>query len=298
MTRPINLRQIEAFKALIEHGTVSRAATVIHLSQPAVSKLIANLERTTELRLFDRAKGVLVPTETALQLYDEVDRIYGSVRQVENAIETVRRTAQGRLLIGVMPALAGRFIQHAVSNFLEDHEDVFCSIQARSSQWIIDGVVTRRLDLGLVESGLNHPDLVVEPLMERAQVCIMPNDHPLATKDVIRPRDLHDIPFLSVNPDSHPGHDLETQLGKHGIRPKISIIANLTTTLCELVAAGHGVSLVHPFLTSGLEHRLKIRKFRPEIPFNVQLCRRSDIRNTQIIDEFAKRLRATSAHVV
>jgi len=66
MTRKINLRQIEAFKAVIEQGTISRAAELIHISQPAMSKLILNLEFDTDPHLFD--PGRLAPTTQAWEL--------------------------------------------------------------------------------------------------------------------------------------------------------------------------------------------------------------------------------------
>ena len=82
MRRHINLRQIEAFKGVIENGTVSRASQLLNISQPAMSKLIAHLEADTGLRLFDRVKGRLAPTEHAMRLYEEVGRIFAGVRQL------------------------------------------------------------------------------------------------------------------------------------------------------------------------------------------------------------------------
>ena len=97
MPRRITLRQVEAFKAVIEHGTVSRAAEIMHVSQPAMSKLIAHLEEDTGLTLFDRLKGRLAPTQRGMRLYEEIDRIFAGLRQVENAIDTIRRDQQRRL---------------------------------------------------------------------------------------------------------------------------------------------------------------------------------------------------------
>src|SRR3954454_15854910 len=118
MARRINLRQVEAFKAVIEYGTVSRAAEMMNVSQPAMSKLIAHLEEDTGLRLFDRLKGRLAPTRRGMRLYEEIDRIFAGVRQVENAVEAIRREEQGQLLVGVMPALSRSFIQQATMGFL------------------------------------------------------------------------------------------------------------------------------------------------------------------------------------
>jgi DNA-binding transcriptional LysR family regulator len=168
MRRHFNLRQIEAFKAVIEYGSVSSAAQMVHISQPAMSKLIAHFESDTGLKLFDRVKGRLAPTECGMRLYKEIDRIFAGVRQVENAAEAIRREEQGRLAVGVLPALAGSFIQRATTGFLEDRHNVFCSVESLTSQWIVDRLVARKLDVGLVSGRIDNPYVTLEPLMEPA----------------------------------------------------------------------------------------------------------------------------------
>jgi hypothetical protein len=76
VSRGLNLRQIEAFKAVIEFGTVSRAAEVLNVSQPAVSKLLTHLEAATGLKLFDRRQGRLATTPQGMRLYEEIERIF------------------------------------------------------------------------------------------------------------------------------------------------------------------------------------------------------------------------------
>jgi hypothetical protein len=84
------LRQIEALKAVIEHSTVSAAAKVLHVSQPAMSKLIAHLEAEAGLQLLARIKGRLTPTEPGMRLYDEVDRtlaVWPTTKHTSSATE-------------------------------------------------------------------------------------------------------------------------------------------------------------------------------------------------------------------
>jgi len=297
MPRHLNLRQIESFKALIESGTVSRAALLLNISQPAMSKMIANLEFDTGLRLFDRVKGRLAPTEHAMRLYEEVDRIFAGVRQVENAVDAIRREEQGRLAIGVMPALAGTFIQRATMGFLKERPNVFCSVQSLSSQWIIDWLVTRQLDVGLVEPGLDNPYVAFEPVMEHALVCIMPPDHPLAEKTHIEPQDLDQQPFIALEPDSFTGHRVAKMFETYKVNVETVLIANVAPTLCEFVAAGLGVSLVHPLIVSALDSRVVMRRFEPEIMFNFQLCRSVDSRNANLVDAFAEQLRLVGGEI-
>jgi DNA-binding transcriptional LysR family regulator len=297
MARRINLRQIEAFKAVIEYGTVSRAAETMHVSQPAMSKLIAHLEEDSGLQLFDRLKGRLAPTARGMRLYEEIDRIFAGVRQVENAIDTIRRDEQGRILIGVMPALSGSFIQQATSAFLAGHPDVYCSIQSRSSQWVADGLVTHKLDIGLIVAPIDNPYIVAEPLLSQPVVCILPPGHPLAAKRVIEPADLAGVPFVSFDPESHTSQRVTNVLRAHDIELNIAMVVNVSPTLCEFVAAGAGISLVHPLIVGGLRERLTIRRFEPEIQLDFQLCRIRDSRNARLVDAYLKVTRETATAI-
>lgn len=297
MPRHINLHQVEAFKAVIENGTVSRAAEILHVSQPAMSKLIAHLEFDTGLKLFDRHKGRLAPTANGMRLYGEIDRIFAGLRQVDNAVDAIRREEQGRISIGVLPALAGSFIQRTTTAFLKSRPNVFCSIQSRSSWGIVDWVVARKFDVGLVDDGFKNPYVTLEPLMEQPMVCVMPIGHPLTAKTTIEPCDLDQIPFVSFPLDSDTGHRVGTVLKTYGVKPKIVLVANFVLTVCEFVAAGLGVSLVHPVLASGARHQLAVRRFTPDVCDTVVLCRNADSRNADLVDIFAQKLRETAEEV-
>lgn len=286
MRRPLSLRQIEAFKAVIEHGTISRAAAVLHVSQPAMSKMIAHLESDADLTLFDRLKGRLAPTQRGMRLYDEIDRIFAGVQQVENAIDAIQREDQGRIAIGVMPALSGSFVQQVTTGFLQRHPQAFCVVESRSSHRITEWLVTRKVDVGLVESGVDNPYLVSESLMEHPLVCVMPAGHALAAKSLVRPADLEGLPFVSFTPEGFTGQRVAAMLAAQGVCPNVVLVASVAPTLCEFVAAGHGVSLVHPLMVKGFGERLVVRRFEPAIPHDFRICRSRDSRNAHLVADF------------
>ena len=297
MTRPVNLRQIEAFKAVIESGTVSGGAELLNVSQPAMSQLIAHLEFDSGLRLFDRVKGRLVPTDRGLRLYDEVGRIFAGVRQVQNAVEAIQREDQGTLAVGVMPALASSFVPRALPSFLQSGGNVFCTVQQLSSQRILEWLIARKLDVGLIGAGFDHPYVTLEPLMEHPLVCIMPRDHPLTAKRKIIPSDLHDVAFVTLHPDTNVGRNVSAMCEAHGVRTRTIAVANVAPTLVECVIAGVGVSLVHPLAVSGREQYVAVRRFEPEIMYHFQLGRIADNRNAGLIETFAEELRRTAAQL-
>lgn len=298
MARSLNLRQVEIFKAVIEQGTVSRAAETAFISQPAASKLLVQLEADHGLKLFDRHKGRLVPTAQALRLYEEIDRIFAGVRQVESAIAFIKREEQSRLFVGVIPALAGAFIQKATMKFLGQNPDVYCSIESLSSQWIAEYILNRKLDIGLVSSRVDNPYLVTEPVLEHNLICIMPPGHPLSAQDIIRPEHLDGTPFISFQPGSYTGQKIEKIFDSYDINPNVVLTAAASPTVCEFVAGGLGISLVHPLFVAGMGGRIVTRPFEPGTPFDFLLCYLRDARSAHLISKFVAETRAVAGQQI
>ena len=152
--RDPSLRQLEALVAVVEAGTVSRAAEMLHISQPAASKLIQDLEADTGLRaFFERESGRLVPTSRGMRLYEEVESIFGGVHQLARAVDAIRRRqSMDILVIGTMPALSGRYMgQDMLASFrITTLRKCSCPIEARSSQFLTEAVLLRRLDVALL----------------------------------------------------------------------------------------------------------------------------------------------------
>lgn len=298
MPRALNLRQIEIFKALIEHGTVSRAAEALYISQPAASKLLMQLEKDNGLKLFDRYKGRLVPTAQGLRLHEEVARIFVGVRQVESAIGLIKREDQGRLVVGVIPALSGAYIQRTTMSFLKRNPNVYCWIKSPSSQWIPEYVLTRVLDIGIVTARVENPFIVTEPLFEHPLLCIMPLGHPLAERKVVRPDDLNGVPFVAFNTETYTGQKVSAMFDAYDVRSNVVLTADSNSTLCHFVAAGLGVSLVHPLFIAGVEKQVVVRPFEPTIPLDFLVCFGRDARNLPLISEFASEAKSMATSFI
>lgn len=297
MQRALNLRQIEAFKAVIEQGSVSRAAEVLYISQPAVSKLLAHLEDESGLTLFDRVRGKLAPTRQGMRLYDEVDRIFAGMRQLEQAIDSIRRDEQRHLTVGVLPALSGSFIRRVTMSFLKTNPGVTVSIQTRGSQFVADWLVTRQLDLGLVGSLVDNPYIEREPLMEHPLVCALPPTHPLCKRKIVRPRDLDNEPFVSFSPPSLTRRLVDSLFQRQKVHLNSVVETDTAPSVCEFVAAGLGVSLIHPLFADGAQGRLALRRFEPKVDYHFQLCRMPASPNSGLVDAFFQGARQVAEEV-
>jgi DNA-binding transcriptional LysR family regulator len=297
MNKSLNLRQVEAFKAVIELGTVSRAADALLVSQPAVSKLLSKLEEDTGLTLFDRVRGKLAPTSHGMRLYEEIDRVFTGLRQLEQAVESIRRDEQRQLTVGVMPALSGSFVRRVTMNFIKAHPNVHVSIQTRGSQFLADWLVTRQIDVALVGSRVENPYIDREPLISSPLFCAMPMNHVLTKKRVIRASDLDGVPFVSFATGSQTDELVQKAFDAVGARLNFVLDTVTAPTVCEFVAAGMGVSLIHPLFAEGTQGRIALRRFDPEIFFKFQLCRMRASRNARLIEAFMHEARVVAQEV-
>lgn len=297
MRSTLNLRQIEAFKAVVEHGTVSQAAEVLGVSQPAVSKLLAHLEATTGLTLFDRVRGKLACTQHGMRLYEEIDRTFSGLRQLERAVESLRRDKQRSLNVGVLPALSGSFIRRVTSEFLAEHPDVRVSIRTRGSQFLAEWLAGRQIDVALLGSRVDNPYIDREPLFEYPLICALPVNHELTRKRIIRPGDLSGVPFVGFSTDSQTHGLVMKAFESVGAELNVVLTTDTAPTVCEFVAAGQGVSLIHPLFANGMQNRLVLRRFAPELQFHFQLCRAQASRNAALVESFIQHARAVAARV-
>lgn len=292
MPRRLSLRQLEAFKAVMDLGTAARAADVLNISQPAMSKLLAHLEEDTGFQLFDRKGGRLLPTARARHLHAEINRVFLGVQQVERAVEVLRRQDQGHLVIGVLPALSGAVMQRVITRFRTLRPNVYLSIIACSSQSIAEQVRMRHIDVGLINFEIDDPDIAAEPIAPHPLVCILPPGHPLTQKDFLSPSNLLDVPMVAFERSGYTGRIIERALATLDCRPDIILEASTASLIGELVAAGTGVALFHPIHVYSVRHQVEVRHFYPEIPFNLVLCKRNDVRSSDLVNTFAQAMKS------
>ncbi len=289
------LRQLEALMAVVEAGTVSRASEILRISQPAASKLIQDLEADTGLRLFDRESGRLVATARGMRLYEEVERIFGGVHQVARVVDAIRREEHGRLVIGTLPALSGPFISQVLKVFLERYPNVFISVEVRSSQYLAEAVLSRRLDVALVTRSLEHSSVLIEPLEGSPVVAVFPIGHSLGSKQEISAHDLADEPFIAFAPTGLTRLKVEAVFEAQGVRPNIVMEATTAQNVLEFVAVGLGVTVADPLSLGFVGERVIVRPFRPSLTIDYQIVRPVRARSSNLVADFVEEVHVQAA---
>jgi DNA-binding transcriptional LysR family regulator len=181
--------------------------------------------------------------------------------------------------------------------FLKSHPDVRVSVQSRGSLVLADWLVNRQLDVALVGNQVDNPYIDGEPLFRYPLVCAMSINHELTRKRVIRLRDLAGLPYVSFSPESQTYRLVHSAFEQAGLPLNVVLDTNTAPTACEFVAAGLGVSLIHPLMAVGFQHQLVLRRFDPELHFHFQLCRPQSSRNAGLVEAFVQQARAVAAQV-
>lgn len=246
----MKIRQLEAFRAVMIHQTVTRAAEALHISQPATTRLIADLEESVGFALFLRARGRLYPTPEAMSLNEEVMRSLVGVERIAQAADDIRTQQRGSLQIAAAPAIAISLLPHAIAEFVATRPDAHIALLMHSSRTVLDMVQGQRCDVGFpilsVDMSSTHGELLIAARM----VCAVPVGHRLSSRQVIRPEDLEGESFISHPKTIHTRLETDSVFAAHGVERQLRVECQVSMSICHFVEAGLGVSLVEAVTAS------------------------------------------------
>ncbi|MBS0506061.1 MAG: LysR family transcriptional regulator [Proteobacteria bacterium] len=171
----MRLRHIEVFNAVMLTGSVSAAARLINVTQPAVSRILAHAELQLGFALFQRVKGRLVPTQEAQTLYPHVQQLFAQLDEVQRLAAGLKhQQRQDELRILTVFALSVEVLPRALGAFRAQYPGVAVSIEALHSPQIVAALVRQEADLGFVFTAAAHPALLQEHLADAHMLCVAP----------------------------------------------------------------------------------------------------------------------------
>ncbi|WP_188052398.1 LysR substrate-binding domain-containing protein [Aureimonas fodinaquatilis] len=288
----MNIREIEIFQAVMIEGSVSKAAQRLVISQPAVSKYIAQLERRLKLSLFARHGGRLVPTPEGVALFDQVERLFTGLSQLEKFMVDLSGDRHGHLTVACLPLLSLTAMPEIVANFLKDRPSVSFALQTRSSSRILEWVAARQVDMGVCFCFAEIPGIVIEPLADLELFCALPPGDPLESKDIIEISDLQGRDLITYDHNDRTQFWLEALLDREKVYTRRRVRVFWTSVAMELVMRGVGISIVDRLTAAQVPGGLaQLRPFRPALMFNLNLVWPEHWPNSALARSFANEIR-------
>ncbi|MBN9037661.1 MAG: LysR family transcriptional regulator [Rhizobiales bacterium] len=300
MRRPLRFRQIEALRALVEEGSVTKAAERLFVSQPAVSKLLAHLEEDCGFAILERTHGRLSLTPAGYRVYDEIDRVFRGVNQLQEAVDSIRREEEGRLIVAASPVLADLIVPKAIISLIGMNPGFQVTLLSGKSQDVIDKVRMKEVDVGVIFPNYDVSNAYVrtDRIVAFDLVCIMPVGHRLTREKVVTTAHLRGEKFISSPPNSQMRRLIQNAAEKAEIELDFVIETSTATSIADFVAAGLGISLVHPIFTRPKSGAVEVRPFEPAISTHLLSCIPREPRNSTMVSAFIEQMKIVTPKIV
>ncbi|MEP3280043.1 MAG: LysR substrate-binding domain-containing protein [Stappiaceae bacterium] len=260
------LRELEILRTVIALRKTTLAAQKLGISQPAVSRAIAQVEARMGRELFAREGGRLSPTADALALNTEIDPIFSTLARLEEA--DWRPDHKDRLKIVAPPTLGHFLLPRLFKSFLAEYPDARIHAESGTTSTVIAAVADDRADLGLTDGNVSHQGLKITPYRQTMAHAILPVNHPLARKEIVTPEDFDGENFIAFNRRFQRRSAYDKLFAERGIARNIIIETATSHTVLEMVRQGAGVALINPFpLVLQNDPEVVFRKFVPEVAY-------------------------------
>ena len=266
---PIKLRfrHIEGFRAVMQTGTATGAASLLNVTQPAVGQLMAEMEAAVGFALFDRRGGRLVPTANADLLFDEVERCFTGLDHVNAFCARLQSSDAHAIVLAAVPSMALTLLPVAIGRYMSEVARDFFTLFPRHSNDAIRLVGSQKADIGFGSKPASLPGIHCEAISTHDAICALPPGHPLAAKATISARDLHRQPFITMS-RTEGVHEIVEEIFR---REKVDVAnvaeCSMTTAACALVESGVGLTLVEQGAATLFTGRsVVLRPFVPSVP--------------------------------
>jgi DNA-binding transcriptional LysR family regulator len=243
MSMNISLRQLRAFLAVARHRHFRRAAEHLHLSQPAISRHIAELEAELGVRLFDRTTREVVPTETGRYLESAIERVLDELEGVLGHVHSEGERRRGKVRIASVPTLSASLMPLCIADCAKEYPELTIQLHDQAQTLVLDGVRGGEVDFGIAIDPPESGDFDCETIMRDPFYLACRPDHPFASLKSVPWKKLEGQPLVLLDYSSGSRRLIDQALNKHGITATVVQQTGHTHTAFRMVEAGLGITI-------------------------------------------------------
>jgi len=243
----LKFRELEVFRSIMEFGSITAAARMLHVTQPAISKMLSQAEDRLGYPFFIRDHGRLTPTSEARALLPEVMRMLAANESVQRFAEDLGLSRSGRVTIAAVPSICTSILPSVIRLFRKGRPDVSVVLKSMGNHEVIALVAEHGVDLGFVLAPLEDTQTLSRDIWTSDLYCILPLRHPLAALKRVGPRDLVGLPLVSLGRDRPLGMLIENAFAAAKQRHVIAVEVTQSATAFALVRAGAGIAVLDGF---------------------------------------------------
>jgi len=240
----MELRDLKAFMAVVEHGSFTKAANESFVSQPSLSKSIKKLEETLRVELLNRSTRHVELTDAGSIVYKQGQKIMGSVMELHILLDDLLNIQTGAIKLGIPPLIGTLFFPDIARNFHMQYPKVRLELVERGAKMIGTLVENGEVDIGIVVLPTDERKFSVHPFVEDQFFVFINDSHPLALKKYIQLEDLKNETFI-IFTEEFTLHDyVINTCNTAGFTPIIGYKSSQWDLIVELVSSNLGITLL------------------------------------------------------
>ncbi|UVL76808.1 transcriptional regulator CynR [Pseudomonas putida] len=250
-------RHIQYFLAVAEHLSFTKAAAALHVSQPALSQQVRQLEESLGAQLFDRSGRTTRLTDAGDVYLLYARRAYQELREAKNAIHDVSDLSRGSLRIAVTPTFTTYLVGPLIEAFHSRHPKITVNLKEISQERIEELLLAGELDVGIAFDEINTPDIEAIPLLNETLALVVNRKHRLAEERAITSKGLSVESLVLLSTEFATRDQIDRYCRKHAIRPQVQMEVNALGAVIEIVRRTHlstllpaRIALVHDDLVA------------------------------------------------
>jgi DNA-binding transcriptional LysR family regulator len=270
----VSLRQLRAFLAVAGHRHFRRAAEALHLTQPAVSRLIADLEAELDVRLFDRSTREVVPTEAGRYLEQAVSRVLDELDGVLTHARAQADPLRGRVRVAAVPTLSAGLLPTCIGRCAVEHPSLEILLRDQTQAQVLDAVRGGEVDFGLTVEPATVEEFDAETILRDPFRLVCRDDHPFAAKPVVPWKALAREPLILLDHASGSRRLIDAAFATRDIPMHVALEVGHPHTAFRMVEAGLGITITPALSLDALRPGLSERPLSPLVDREVTLLRR------------------------
>ena len=288
----MELQQLRYFVAVAELGNFTRAAERCLVSQPSLSQQIIKLEKELGGPLFDRSGRKVRLTDRGQRFCERANEILFAVESAER--EMTEAADAGRIGVGAIPTVAPYVLPPLLKQFVRSFPKADVTVFENLTEQTIKSCLEGEIDVGLLALPVDDQQLVVEPLFTEELLLALSKKHPLAKKRKITMKDIVDVQFVLLNETHCLGEQIVSFCKQKSCLPTVSCHSAQLLTVQQLVALGHGISLVPQMAAAADKSKdLLYRSLSGDKPTRtIAMIRRKSRHQSPLVNKFVEALQA------
>jgi len=251
-------RRLQVFYTVARLLSFTKAAETLHMTQPAVTFQVRQLEDHFDTRLFDRTHNRVALTEAGRKAYEYAEEIFSLYAEMENTVKELTGDVSGALTLGASTTIAEYMLPALLRGFTVEFPDINLRLKVSNTEGIVSMVENSMIDLGVVEGPVANKNLLVEVCRVDQLVVVVPPEHEIAARDSISLEEVMNYPFICREEGSGTrevimDHMVELGLDRNNLN--VSLELGSPESIKGAVEAGMGISIVS---VATLEKELKL----------------------------------------